>query len=624
MTQKPGRVLSLILCIAMTGVLTITGALPVFSPKLHAITRHNLSGGGLRITNAGTYYITGMLDSSYEGIVIAQNIDGDVNVTLDSARINADTPLFIGSGSSVNLTLLGSNSMYSTIKSTALLVASDASLTITAQSTGTLLAISDGGTAIGGDYENDCGKITINGGIIVAQGGGSSAAVGGAMGRHAGEIIINGGFLGAVCTGGETTISAAGIGGGMSCTGGSLIINGGQVSAMGNFAPGIGVGMGAQYTRVIINGGTVDATGGQYSPGIGVGMLSSIDTITIGGGTVTATGDGEFPSIGCAGSAGSYIRNINITGGSVIIGNPSDTYSRISGSLFPDEHVVSITGGSVEDVFGVQPTNGAQDVFLVTATLPGFSDVASFALTVDSRPFGTSATHEDGKLYLWLTAGEHTIQAVHTQTKIPYHATVSVTDDNLSSVTLACAAPPAFDFDDMNITGGIGVYPRSDITLVRLTPGQSFVNAQLLTALMWENAAKPLVINGTGYSFTYPTGTLYTDNNRGTNFGLLLDRESEQYPNMNEQKESGFIRLLEFANKGPLCGAPEIRVDLGAAWADKAVYCYAFDPLTLDLSHTETCRADGAGRVTLSLTQGGYYTLSSSPPNFMMPDYMFY
>ena len=139
---------------------------------------------------------------------------------------------------------------------------------------------------IGGGISQTCGKITINGGTIIATGDGG-AGIGGGRNGDGGTVIINAGTV--TATGG-----GAGIGGGSQGNGGTVIINAGTVTATGG---GAGIGGGGNQNSqtqnggtVTINGGTVTATGGTDGAGIGGGYRQDGGTVTINGGTVTATG----------------------------------------------------------------------------------------------------------------------------------------------------------------------------------------------------------------------------------------------------------------------------------------------------------------------------------------------
>jgi uncharacterized repeat protein (TIGR02543 family) len=105
-------------------------------------------------------------------------------------------------------------------------------------------------------YYNDCGTITINGGMITAQGGNYAAGIGGTIWRSGGTVTINGGVVNA--TGG---MNAAAIGGGYYGAG-TVIINGGQVTATAStIAEGSnGIGSGHDNSASTISLGWKNAT----------------------------------------------------------------------------------------------------------------------------------------------------------------------------------------------------------------------------------------------------------------------------------------------------------------------------------------------------------------------------
>ena len=164
------------------------------------------------------------------------------------------------------------------------------------------------GAGIGGSFEDDCGAIEIQGGIITANGGYGAAGIGGSKHGNMGNITISGGEVRA--KGGSLS---AGIGSGFICfSTSSISITGGTVNAIGGQG-GAGIGSGYGETngntinlsscgKITISGGTVTATGGRRAAGIGTGsQFSGCGKITITSGVdhVTAKkGTNAFNSIG--------------------------------------------------------------------------------------------------------------------------------------------------------------------------------------------------------------------------------------------------------------------------------------------------------------------------------------
>lgn len=179
------------------------------------------------------------------------------------------------------------------------------SLTIYGQSggTGTLTAHTRAvNAAIGGNDNQECGSITINGGTIDAETGNSSAVIGSGWRGKGGNITINGGTI----TAKSYRESGTGIGSGPCAVDDdksildtmNITINGGNIEAIGStYCPGIGGGQNRKGCFIEINGGTIKATGGNNASGIGTGSAGQTTT-RIKGGTVTATGSGSGFGIG--------------------------------------------------------------------------------------------------------------------------------------------------------------------------------------------------------------------------------------------------------------------------------------------------------------------------------------
>ncbi len=143
------------------------------------------------------------------------------------------------------------------------------------------------------------GSLVINGGDILARGGGDAAGIGGVENRGNGPITINGGRV--VAYGGKW---GAGIGGGQGGDQDNPIkINGGYVEAHGGkYAAGIGGGDsdrgGADGGKVVIKNATVYAEGGPLGAGIGGGEDGEGGDVTIINSTVSAYGGDKGAGIG--------------------------------------------------------------------------------------------------------------------------------------------------------------------------------------------------------------------------------------------------------------------------------------------------------------------------------------
>ena len=188
-------------------------------------------------------------------------IDGTtVNLTIRDVNIDRNAwyattaAIELINGAKLNLTLEGNNVLKGSIGGAGIGVGEDSTLTITAQSTGTL-------TAVGGSYYGGAAGIGANG--TGAYQGKPREVI-----QKFGTIIIEGGTVnaegGTYSYKGVLESSGAGIG---------------------------GSGFGSEGT-IIIRGGVVNAVGGAGAAGIGGGTTGHVDKIEITGGKVTASAVG--------------------------------------------------------------------------------------------------------------------------------------------------------------------------------------------------------------------------------------------------------------------------------------------------------------------------------------------
>lgn len=251
--------------------------------------------GNDHVSYSGDYRITQHDSAETSNTVTVTG--GAPDIEIDNININGASSGFsafsIGFGASVQLTLVGKNTLRSPYYRPGLKVPSGAELTVTAQSTGSLTASSMGSSAgIGGADGQDGGTVTINGGAVAASGGDAAAGIGGGENGTGGPVTINGGIVAA--NGGR---NAAGIGGGSSGAGGTVNINGGKVMAYGGNGTGgagIGGGAGGSGGIVTINSGIVAANGAGGGAGIGGG---SGGTLNVSDGAVAMPNAGTDASI---------------------------------------------------------------------------------------------------------------------------------------------------------------------------------------------------------------------------------------------------------------------------------------------------------------------------------------
>ena len=203
------------------------------------------------------------------------NVNGHVHLILtDGTTLNAANGIHIENNAAKSLTIYGQSYQ------SGQLIAYGADESDYSHS-----EIYRGDAAIGGNWGQLNGVITINGGVVEVHGGAGSAGIGDGTyygnesnpAENGGLITINRGTVNAY--GGD---GGAGIGGGYAGSGGNIVINDGTVNATGGSyywgggsyycAAGIGGGyLNYVNSSITINGGVINATGGHSAAGIGQG-----------------------------------------------------------------------------------------------------------------------------------------------------------------------------------------------------------------------------------------------------------------------------------------------------------------------------------------------------------------
>ncbi len=474
-------------------------ALCVDQNNTNTATTNDVSYGSIAITEAGSYKLQGVTTANT--ISAAPNITGAVNATInnvsiDVSAVNNACAFSIGTGSTVNLTLSGTNTLKSSPHKAGLSAPSGAVLNLTAGSTAdsltaTATSLSGGsdvsdGAGIGGDADGNSGTVTISGGTVTARGAMSAAGIGsgfhniGDAHNNSGTVTISGGKVYAY--GGS---GGAGIGGGRSDNG-TVTISGGEVNAYGSGSAGIGGGVGGNGGTVTISGGKVYAYGGNIGGGSGGPNSDGGDggTVTISGGTVTAASiGGGSGGNGSVGGAGSCV----------------------------------ITGGSVNvNTMGPIPTNGSSTVYLTTVTLDdmagapvtsGFLSALTARLSGSAYAYGIKDmyTDTDGKLYLYLPDNAVTSEAGSAGVRYTGSVTTAITasaskgtltENPLMSVSPSGTGAPVSG----NIVLTFSKAMKTDLGTVSLDGGTA-----ILTGGSWSADSKTYTVpySDLGYGTTY-------------------------------------------------------------------------------------------------------------------------
>ncbi len=178
-------------------------------------------------------------------------------------------------------------------------VAEGNSLTIKGKGTLVILETENGNAGIGGNKNENCGTVIIEGGSIYAQGAVGAAGIGGGKaetaGGNGGTITINGGVVHAMGAYGSPGIGSGTNESGASVSGGNITITGGTVHvATGANSAAIGGGTNADSGTITINGGTVRILCDVVTTTIGAGLGGTNGDITISD-DVNIQSDGAGP-----------------------------------------------------------------------------------------------------------------------------------------------------------------------------------------------------------------------------------------------------------------------------------------------------------------------------------------
>ena len=233
--------------------------------------------------------------------------------------------------------------------------------------------------------------------------------------------------------------NSAGIGGSGQHIVGNLSIQGGNITVSADTGAGIGNGYNSENRQktIDISGGNIDASSQQGS-GIGYGRSDKLTmNLIIRGGRIKAAveGFGEY-NFGIGGgksSTSSYDANIKITGGSV--------------------NATSVKG---------QPTNEAGEKLYPLK----ISNVADADVTIDDKTYSSKLKDADNNLYIWLTAGAHTVNGVKANYGISKSGQLlyaPVKDDFIYT------APADLTYDKTTKTATVGVkenVPYIDKTVI--------------------------------------------------------------------------------------------------------------------------------------------------------------
>ena len=437
-----------------------------------------------------------------------------------SGRVNK-SGLRLADGVSVDLTLIGSNTLQGGTYFAGLEVGSGRRVTI--GGSGSLVAQgASGGAGIGGSTGSpDWGRIYITGGTITAKGsrytdGIGSAGIGAGPGGSGGTILITGGDISATggpcgagigagsakwtnqvetaswslpgieISGDDTIVSAvgglyaAGIGGGDGMSGGNVKILGGTVNAVGGGpanevdrgrGAGIGGGRNGDGGSIAISGGSVTAEGSAGAAGIGGGYKGKAGTIRISKGKVKATAGEQAAGIGVGASAEGG--SIYIESGTVTSTGGQNGGNSIGTAFASTETtgLIEITGGAVnaEYVYALPVNASSERVYRlqIECNVGGLLVTNLHLSTAPYYKFDGAYTDGKGILNVWIPASGNGVYpglvALEDGTSVDFY--YAVTDGGQTYYGYIIFANGEEVFSAIDMTGTGWTYTRADHAL---------------------------------------------------------------------------------------------------------------------------------------------------------------
>ena len=147
---------------------------------------------------------------------------------------------------------------------------------------------------------------------------------------------------------------------------------------------------------------------------------------------------------------------------------------------------------------------------------------------------------------------------------------------------------------------------------IDLTLGHTIVSAEQMEMLLDLNKEKPIVLNGTKYTLTFPKGALQIANeSKDYDFGVRFDA-GNSYNAIRKLSGEKFVLMLDFNHSGLLPGETQININVGMQYAGKTLQYYYYNPNTKELELIKSTITDENGYVTVSQSHCSSYVFQLS------------
>jgi len=344
---------------------------------------------------------------------------------------------------------------------------------------------------------------------------------------------------------------------------------------------GTGSGSADITPRGITGAVSIDVTNGTGN----ASLIDQGDTLTVNTSGLTVPGT---PTFSCQ-----WTRN-----GTDVFGATTTTH--LVGSLAADpvgtDFTVKVTGtGNYKDALESDPKtvfetplDGSVSI-TGTTTLGGVLTLDTSALTPADATYGIRWLR-DGTAISGASSTSYTIIKADQGKTLSADVTANGYYTGVKSATIS--VPPSPYIPDA------GIVELADQIKVDLTLGSTILSEEQLDMLLSLNVDKPVVINGNGYSITFPKGAMRTSDG-DLNFGVQFNTGTG-YAVIRSATGAKFVLMLEFKHSGALPGEAQISLYVGTVYSGQNMEYLYYNPLTGKLSCEQTAVVDLNGYITVT------------------------
>jgi|GEM_PF-102276 len=143
------------------------------------------------------------------------------------------------------------------------------------------------------------------------------------------------------------------------------------------------------------------------------------------------------------------------------------------------------------------------------------------------------------------------------------------------------------------------IVEKEDQVMVDLTDGSDTISKEQLDALIKANKDKPVVMQGNGYTMTFPAGSMSAANFDGDmDLGVSFNSGS-YYAVIKSKAGDDFVLMLDFNHSGKLPGEAQIRIFVGKKYAGETLKYYYYNTEQGKFTYMMSAKVDSDGYVVI-------------------------